>query len=226
MYGDITHRSVVGMTAGTPTPMHGAHVSAGAALQNADAEKTRMYDEALRGRPGTAAILAIEAGGRMHRDFYRLLDTFAMLKADADAGPLDDNTDPAKAKFHKTVFARTKYALMGRIQVARVKCVAERMCSSPARTQGVPPRGAPAARTPARTPGTPLVRKTHASQRRGAEDDDGLMTVKLVIVTRIKFPERPDAATHNNQAHGRIFSPLASPSRADLGSLPAISDRG
>ena len=108
--------------------MHGAHVRAGAALQHADAEKTRMYDEALRGRQNEkAAILAIEAGGRMHKDFYRLLDTFTTLKADADAGTLDDNTDPAKAKFHKTVFARTKYALMGRIQVARVKCVAERI---------------------------------------------------------------------------------------------------
>ena len=128
VYGDITHRAVVGMTAGTPAPMHDAHVRAGAALQHADAQKTRMYDEALRGRQNEkAATLAIEAGGRMHRDFYRLLDTFAKLKADADAGPLDDNTDPAKAKFHKTVFARTKYALMGRIQVARVKCVAERI---------------------------------------------------------------------------------------------------
>ena len=128
VYGDVTHRAVVEMTAGTPTHMHGAYVRAGAALQHADAEKTRMYDKALRGRQNEkAAILAIEAGGRVHKHFYRLLDTFAMLKADADAGPLDNNTDPAKAKFHKTVSARTKYALMGRIQVARVKCVAERI---------------------------------------------------------------------------------------------------
>ena len=63
----------------------------------------------------------------MHRDFYRLLDTFAKLKADADAEPLDHDTDPAKAKFHKTVFARTKSALVGSVQVARVKCVAERI---------------------------------------------------------------------------------------------------
>ena len=128
VYGDVTHRSVVVMTAGTPTPMHGAHVRASAALQHADAEKTHMFDEALRGRQNEkAAILAIEAGGRMHKHFSHMLDTFVKLKADADAGPIDDDTDPAKAKLHKPVFARTKSALWGRIQVARVKCVAERI---------------------------------------------------------------------------------------------------
>ena len=86
-----------------------------------------MYDQALRSRQNEkAAILAIEAGGRMHKHFYRPLDTFAKLKADADAEPLDHDTDPAKAKFHKTVFARTRSALVGRIQIARVECVAER----------------------------------------------------------------------------------------------------
>ena len=29
----------------------------------------------------------------MHKDFYQLLDTLAKLKADADAGPLDGDTD-------------------------------------------------------------------------------------------------------------------------------------
>jgi len=72
-------------------------------------------------------ILGIEAGGRVHKQFYKLIDTFAKFKADADAGPLDNNTNPTAAKFHKTVFSRTKFSLMGRIQVARVKCVAERI---------------------------------------------------------------------------------------------------
>ena len=63
----------------------------------------------------------------MHKHFYQLLDTFAKLKADADAGPLDGDTDPVKAKYHKTVLARAKAAFTSRIQVARVKCVAERI---------------------------------------------------------------------------------------------------
>ena len=63
----------------------------------------------------------------MHKDFYQLLDTLAKLKADADAGPLDDDTDPVQAKYHKAVLARAKAAFTGRIQVARVKCVAERI---------------------------------------------------------------------------------------------------
>ena len=40
------------------------------------------------------AILGIEADGRMHKHFHRLIDTFAKFKADADAGPHDDNTSP------------------------------------------------------------------------------------------------------------------------------------
>ena len=61
----------------------------------------------------------------MHEHFYHHIDTFAKLKADADAGPLDDDTDPAKAKYQKTVFVRAKAAFMSRIQVARVMCLAE-----------------------------------------------------------------------------------------------------
>jgi len=87
-----------------------------------------MYDQALRGRQNEkVAILGIEAGGRMHKHFHRLIDTFAKFKADADAGTPDDNTSPASIKFHQSVFSRTKSSLMGRIQVARVKCVAERI---------------------------------------------------------------------------------------------------
>ena len=97
VYGDVTHRTVVGLRSGAPAPVHGAH---------------------LRG---------IEAGGRMHKHFHRLIDTFAKFKADADARPHDDNTSPASIKFHQSVFSRTKSLLMGRIQVARVKCVAERI---------------------------------------------------------------------------------------------------
>ena len=63
-----------------------------------------MYDEALRGHQNEkAAILAIEADRRMHKHFHRLLDTFAKFQADADAGPLDDDTDPAKAMLHQRV---------------------------------------------------------------------------------------------------------------------------
>ena len=128
VYGDVTHRTVVGTRGGDPVPVHLAHLRAGAALQQADAEKTLMYDQALRGRQNEkVAILGIEAGGRMHKHFHRLIDTFAKFKADADAGTPDDNTSPASIKFHQSVFSRTKSLLMGRIQVARVKCVAERI---------------------------------------------------------------------------------------------------
>ena len=128
VYGDVTHRTVVGIRGGDPVPVHLAHLRAGAALQVADAEKTLMYDQALRGRQNEkVAILGIEAGGRMHKHFHRLIDTFAKFKADADAGTPDDNTSPASIKFHQSVFSRTKSLLMGRIQVARVKCVAERI---------------------------------------------------------------------------------------------------
>jgi len=128
VYGDVTHRTVVGIRGGDPAPVHLAHLRAGAALQVADAEKTLMYDQALRGRQNEkVAILGIEAGGRMHKHFHRLIDTFAKFKADADAGTPDDNTSPASIKFHQSVFSRTKSLLMGRIQVARVKCVAERI---------------------------------------------------------------------------------------------------
>ena len=130
VYGDVTHRTVVGFSDGNPTAKYGAHLRAGAALQHADAEKTRVYDEALLGRQNEkVAILGIEAGGRMHKHFHRLIGTFAKFKADVDAGPLDANASPASTKFHQSVFSRTKSFLMGRIQVARVKCVAERiMC--------------------------------------------------------------------------------------------------
>ena len=58
----------------------------------------RGYDEAPDGRQNKKAVIfGIEAGGRMHKHFYCLLDTLTKLKADADAGSLDENTDPAKA---------------------------------------------------------------------------------------------------------------------------------
>jgi hypothetical protein len=88
VYGDVTHRTVVGFSDGNPTAKYGAHLRAGAALQHADAAKTRVYDEALRGRQNEkVAILGIEAGGRMHKHFHRLIGTFAKFKADVDAGP-------------------------------------------------------------------------------------------------------------------------------------------
>ena len=128
VYGDVTHRTVVGTRGGDLVPVRLAHLRAGAALQLADAQKTQAYDQALRGRQNEkVAILGIEAGGRMHKHFHRLIDTFAKFKADADAGTPDDNTSPASIKFHQSVFSRTKSLLMGRIQVARVKCVAERI---------------------------------------------------------------------------------------------------
>ena len=128
VYGDVTHRAVVGIHNGTPTPKYLANEQAGAVLQHAAAEKQKKYDEALRGRQNEkVTILAIETGGRMHKDFYRLIDTLAKLKADSDAGPLDGDTDPAQAKHHKAVLARAKAAFTGRIQAARAKCVAERI---------------------------------------------------------------------------------------------------
>ena len=156
VYGDVTHRTVVGTRGGDPVPVHLAHLRAGAALQVADAEKTLMYDQALRGRQNEkVAILGIEAGGRMHKHFHRLIDTFAKVKADADAGPPDDNTSPASIKFHQSVFSRTKSLLMGRIQVARVKCVAERIMhvTRPSSRPQVSPalRPAPARLRPATT---------------------------------------------------------------------------
>ena len=108
VYGDITHRTVVGIH------VRGAHLRAGAALQYADAQKTQVYDEALCGQQNEkVAILGIEAGGRMHRHFHRLIDTFAKFKADADAGP-HDSTSPALNKFHQAVFhARNLFSWAG-----------------------------------------------------------------------------------------------------------------
>ena len=73
----------------------------------------------------------------MHSQFHRLTTAFAKFKADKIAGPLpvnrarqglgfDDRTDPA-VKAHKAIYVRTKSSLMGRIQVARVKSIAERI---------------------------------------------------------------------------------------------------
>ena len=91
----------------------------------------------------------------MHKHFHRLIDTFAKVKADADAGTPDDNTSPASIKFHQSVFSRTKSLLMGRIQVARVKCVAERIMhvTRPSSRPQVSPalRPAPARLRPATT---------------------------------------------------------------------------
>ena len=142
VYGDVTHRNVVGLSAGIPAPKHGAHKQAGAVLQHAAAEKRQKYDEALRGlQNAKAAVLAIEAGGRMHKDFCQLIDTLAKFKAEADAGPLGDDTDPVQAKYQKAVLARAKAAFTGRIRAARARCVAERnMDITRARTM----RGCPA----------------------------------------------------------------------------------
>jgi hypothetical protein len=73
----------------------------------------------------------------LHSQFHRLITAFAKFKADKIAGPLtddrtrqglgfDNRTDPA-VKTHMAIFERTKSSLMGRIQVARVKSIAERM---------------------------------------------------------------------------------------------------
>ena len=73
----------------------------------------------------------------MHSQFHRLITAFARFKADKIAGPLpanrarqgvryDDSTDPA-VKAHSAIYVRTKSSLMGRIQVARVKTIAERI---------------------------------------------------------------------------------------------------
>ena len=114
VYGDVTYRTVVGLLRGAPAPVYGAHLRAGAALQHA--QKTQMYDEALRGRQNEkVAILRIEAGGRMHRHFHHLIDTFAKFKVDADARPHDNNTSSALIKFHRSVFQRTNSFTMGRI---------------------------------------------------------------------------------------------------------------
>ena len=91
----------------------------------------------MRGRLNEeVAILAIETGGRMHSQIHRLITAFARFKADKITGPLpdraqrglgsDDRTDPA-VKAHKAIYVRTKSSLMGRIQVARVKTIAERI---------------------------------------------------------------------------------------------------
>ena len=95
-----------------------------------------MYNEAMRGRLNDeVSILAIESGGPMHCQFHRLITAFVKFKADKIAGPLtddrtrqglgfDNRTDPA-VKTHMAIFERTKSSLMGRIQVARVKSIAQ-----------------------------------------------------------------------------------------------------
>ena len=88
-----------------------------------------------------------------YKHFHRLIDTFAKFEADADAGPLDDNTSPALIKLHQSVFSRTKSSLMGRIQVARVKCVAERiMHITRPHNQRPRPAPSPASARPATLP--------------------------------------------------------------------------
>ena len=177
VYGDVTHRAVVGIHNGIPTPKYGAHEQAGAAVQHADAEKRQKYDEALRGRQNEkVATLAIEAGGRMHKDFCQLIDTLAKLKADEDSGPLDGDTDPVKVKYHKAVLARAKAAFTSRIQIARVKCVAERImyitrtrttrgCPSAGRASATRDRTRPTAAEscPAHTVCTKVQIKAHIS---------------------------------------------------------------
>ena len=97
-----------------------------------------MYNEAMRSRMNEeVAILAIEFGGRMHSQFHRLITVFAKFKADKIAGPLpvdrtrqglgfDNRTDLA-VKAHKAIYVRTKSSVTGRMQVARVKSIAERI---------------------------------------------------------------------------------------------------
>jgi hypothetical protein len=138
VYGDTTLRNVIGLHHNNLTAVHRAHSRPGAALQHAVALKTKMYNEAMRGRLNEeVAILAIETGGRMHSQFHRLITAFARFKADKIAGPLpvnraqhgigfDVRTDPA-VKAHRAIYVRTKSSTMGRIQVARVKTIAERI---------------------------------------------------------------------------------------------------
>ena len=136
VYGDTTLRNAIGLLRNDITVRNRAYSRPGGALQHAVAEKTKMYNEAMRGRLNEeVAILAIETGGRMHSQFHRLITAFARFKADKIAGPLpanargvgyDDSTDPA-VKAHRAIYVRTKSSLMGRIQVARVKTIAERI---------------------------------------------------------------------------------------------------
>ena len=90
----------------------------------------------MRGRLNDeVSILAIESGGPMHCQFHRLITAFAKFKADKIAGPLpvdrtrqglgfDDLTDPA-VNAHKAIYVRTKPSFVRRIQVARVKSIAQ-----------------------------------------------------------------------------------------------------
>ena len=87
MYGDTTLRTVIGLHHNNLMAVHRVHSRAGAALQHAVAEKTKMYNEAMRGRLNEeVAILAIETGGRMHSQFHRLITAFARFKADKASG--------------------------------------------------------------------------------------------------------------------------------------------
>jgi hypothetical protein len=63
VYGDVTLRNVIGLLHNDITVRNRAYSRAGAALQHAVAEKTKMYNEAMRGRLNEeVAILAIETG--------------------------------------------------------------------------------------------------------------------------------------------------------------------
>ena len=63
VYGDVTHRNVVETTDCEPAVLHAAHERVVAALQVADAEKMKTYDEALRGGHNEKAVtLGIDAG--------------------------------------------------------------------------------------------------------------------------------------------------------------------
>jgi len=68
--------------------MAGSH-AAGTALKYAEAKKCKQDDEAQKYRPHIKHVtLGIETEGGMTKDFLKLVETFARLKADKVLGPL------------------------------------------------------------------------------------------------------------------------------------------
>ena len=80
--------------------------AAGAALKVADAEKTRMCNEALRGRKNKkAVILGIEAGGRIHKHF---LPSFSRSASQMQTSDLKTITKTPPWPRHTRKFSRVQ----------------------------------------------------------------------------------------------------------------------
>jgi hypothetical protein len=72
-------------------------------------------------------ILRIETGGRVTKDFNRLIASLAKFQADHKRASLPHNPDPIEATAHRLLSARAKTIFAARIQTARIKTLTRRI---------------------------------------------------------------------------------------------------